>query len=413
MKTANKIVMALAALVLLLISGSQFAGGLQAADTDEQLQEQSLVNIIFFTASSCEDCLEVKEAMGELLTGFEEYISIKQYDIETDAANLEKFLTYCEKYETGNAAPPTIFIGDKFLIGIETITDKLQETVIEEMTGTPLPPDTTEAAGDPATESNPPEPNLPPQETAKTESKIVEQFNKFSIGVIILAGLLDGINPCAFTTIIFFISMLAYLGKSKHQLVVVGIGFTVSVFITYLLLGLGLLGVAKSFLVSQGISRIVTYIVALLAFVLAGWSFLDFINFMRTKSAKSMTLGLPKSIKTKIHKVIRDGIGTRGLIAGSLSVGAFVALLESICTGQVYLPIIMFVAKSSELRMTAIAYLTLYNLMFILPLVIVLIITYFGVKSETMGNFFGRHLAASKLIMTLLFLGLGILLLVT
>ena len=126
-----------------------------------------------------------------------------------------------------------------------------------------------------------------------------------------------------------------------------------------------------------------------------------------------MTLGLPKSIKSKIHKIIRVGIGTRGLLVGSISVGFLVALLESICTGQVYLPVIVFVAKSSEHRMNAIFYLLLYNLMFIIPLIVVLIITFFGVQSETMGNFFGRHLALSKLIMTLLFLSLGIILLLT
>ena len=400
---------------LVFVSDRQITAGQEAGNNDKQLQEP--VNIIFFSAASCEDCLEVKETMPELIVDLEEYISIEVYDIETDAANLALFLTYCQEYETGNVAPPVIFIGDKYLIGTKDIIDNLQEVIKDRMGEVALPPENTTKIpdGPTTTEIDPPkpEPNLPPEEADKTESKIVEQFNKFSIGAIILAGLIDGINPCAFTTIIFFISMLAYLGKSKYQLVVVGIGFTVSVFVTYLLLGLGLLGAAKSFLVSHGVSRIATYIVAGLTFVLAGWSFLDFINFIRTKSVKSMTLGLPKSIKKKIHKVIRDGIGTRGLVAGSLSVGAFVAVLESICTGQVYLPVIIFVAKSSELKMTAISYLVLYNLMFILPLVIVLIITYFGVKSESLGNFFGRHLAASKLIMTLLFLGLGILLLVT
>ena len=426
------------------MSCGQFAAGLEAADPNEQLQERDdLVKIIYFSSASCENCLKFKKALPEIIAGFEEFISIKEYDIDdTKTTNLEKFLEYCEKYEIEEeVAPPVIFIGSKSLIEVDAIIEKLQETIIEEMANPTLPPGTTiaepndpagqtpdttpqqniaEEPNDSATGSIPPEPNLiPPEpniltpEPVKPRSRIMEKFNKFSIGAIVLAGLVDGINPCAFTTIIFFISMLSYLGKTKYQLIVVGVGFTLSVFVTYLLLGLGLLGAAKSFLVGHGVSKIVTYIVVVFTFILAGWSFVDFVNYIRTKSVKSMTLGLPKSVKAKIHKVIRVGIGTRGLVVGSLSVGAFVAILESVCTGQVYLPIIMFVAKSSTLRMTAISYLILYNLMFILPLVIVLIITYFGVKSETLGKFFGRHLAASKLIMTLLFLGLGILLLVT
>ena len=397
------------AAILLLTLNSQFSIG---SDSAAQSEEMPLINIIYFSAASCNDCLEVKQALPKLIADLEEYISIEEYDIEKED-NLEKFLLYEEKYEIGNVAPPVMFIGEHILIGAKTIIDKFEQTIIDEITNILAPPTTEEEPNTPQKTKVTEEPNLPPQDNTEPESRITKQFNKFSIGAVALAGLLDGINPCAFTTIVFFVSMLAYLGKSKYQLIVVGVGFTVAVFVTYLLLGLGLLGVTKSFLVSRGITQIVTYTIALLTFILAGWSFLDFIRFIKTKSAKSMTLGLPKSVKSKIHKVIKVGLGTRGLLIGSISVGFMIAILESICTGQIYLPVIVFVAKSSERRMDAIFYLLLYNLMFIIPLVIVLIITFFGVKSETMGNFFGRHLALSKLIMTLLFLSLGIILLLT
>jgi len=53
------------------------------------------------------------------------------------------------------------------------------------------------------------------------------------------------------------------------------------------------------------------------------------------------------------------------------------------------------------------AYLGLYNLMFILALVAVLIVAYQGVKSEVLGRPLRRHLAAVKLAMAVLFAGLG------
>ena len=55
---------------------------------------------------------------------------------------------------------------------------------------------------------------------------IVAQFQGFRAGAVALAGLLDGINPCAFTTVVFLLSMLPYLGKTKRELAVVGVGFT-------------------------------------------------------------------------------------------------------------------------------------------------------------------------------------------
>ena len=63
-----------------------------------------------------------------------------------------------------------------------------------------------------------------------------------------------------------------------------------------------------------------------------------------------------------------------------------VSLLESLCTAQVYLPTIVFLTRALGMRMAAVAYLLLYNVMFILPLVGILAMTYFGLRSETLGE---------------------------
>jgi hypothetical protein len=47
-----------------------------------------------------------------------------------------------------------------------------------------------------------------------------------------------------------------------------------------------------------------------------------------------------------------------------------VSVLELACTGQVYLPTISFVVGIPEMRASAIAYLVMYNLVFILPLLV-------------------------------------------
>jgi len=153
--------------------------------------------------------------------------------------------------------------------------------------------------------------------------------------------------------------MLTFLGKNRRELAAVGVGSTVAVFVTYFLLGLGLLGAIKAFSVSRGIAVGLAYVVAGLALLLAGWSLVDFVRYTRTGSVKAVTLGLPKSVKTRIHQVIRTGLTTRGLVVGSVTVGALVALLESLCTGQVYLSTIVFVARALGLRADAVGYLLL------------------------------------------------------
>ena len=60
----------------------------------------------------------------------------------------------------------------------------------------------------------------------------------------------------------------------------------------------------------------------------------------------------------------------------------------------------------------AFAYLVLYNLMFILPLVVLTALAYFGVGSQRLGKFFTQNLVLAKILMGVLFVGLGILLVV-
>jgi hypothetical protein len=228
-----------------------------------------------------------------------------------------------------------------------------------------------------------------------------------------VAGLLDGVNPCAFTTIVFLISVLAYLGKTRRQIAMVGVGFTAAVFVTYFALGLGLLGMTKAFSVSAGLSRWFTYAVAAIAFALAGWSLVDLIRYKLSGSVRKMTLGLPKSVKARIRATIRFGLTARRLLIGAALTGVVVSLLESLCTGQVYLPIVLVIQQVPELRVRAVALLLLYNIMFVAPLVAVMAMAYYGVRSERLAEFLRRRLGLLKLAMAALFAALGVVALLT
>ncbi|MHC4986023.1 MAG: hypothetical protein ACYTFO_07700 [Planctomycetota bacterium] len=220
-------------------------------------------------------------------------------------------------------------------------------------------------------------------------------------------------NPCAFTTIVFLLSMLAFLGKGRRELAIVGVSFTAAIFVTYLLLGIGLLAAIKTFAVTRGISLVLTYVVAALTFVLAGWCFVDAFRFARSGQVPKGALGMPAAVKQRVHKVIRTGLKTPSLILGSLGVGFLVAILESICTGQVYLPTILFVFRTTDRRLEALGYLTLYNVMFILPLVVLVALSYWGVGSQRLGAVMRKRLGTVKVLLGVLFVALGVLLLAT
>ena len=88
--------------------------------------------------------------------------------------------------------------------------------------------------------------------------------------------------------------------------------------------------------------------------------------------------------------------------------GLIVSILELACTGQVYLPTIIFVMGVPELRARAFAYLLLYNLLFVLPLVVVFLFVYHGSNSRQLMRIMRQRAGTIKLATTVLLFGMAI-----
>jgi hypothetical protein len=293
------------------------------------------------------------------------------------AEGMELMFAYEEKCGADDGAPPKVFVGKRSLGGAPIIIAQLDGVIRDELASrqsqaaTPAtrPAATTEPAvaieAAPATEPatitkpapaadlaivsydplSPPAPqrvsyvvspgredilgsdSMPPvaaipmpaplaaaSEDPVPGGRLARRFQSFQVGAIMMAGLVDGVNPCAFTTVVFLLSAVAYLGKTKRQIAIVGIAFTFAVFGTYLLLGLGLMLAIKTFAMQAGISRTVTYVIAGTTFVLAGWSLFDGIRIAHTGKIPKGTLGLPGFLKVTIRRVITAGLKTRNLV---------------------------------------------------------------------------------------------------
>lgn len=361
---------------------------LSLSPVQAETPENPPLRIVYFHSSGCEECRQVKRILPDRLAPWGPRIVLEEHDVD----NLDVFgrlLQYEKHYQAEIPSPPVIFVGNRWLKGYAEIRQELSGAIGEEL-----------RSGSRTFQP-------PVQEATTATDEVLDRFGRFKVGAVAMAGLMDGINPCAFTTIVFLLSMLAYLGRTRRQLAVVGVGFTAAVFVTYLLLGLGLLGAIRTFSVSHGVSRGLSLAVGGMTWSLAGWSLLDFVRYRRSHDSGKMTLRLPGAVKARIHRVIRNGLNTRNLLVGSLATGFLVSILESLCTGQVYLPTIMLVAREPGLRSHAVGYLLLYNLMFILPLCAILAMAWWGIRSETLGGVFRRNLGWAKLAMAGLFALLG------
>jgi hypothetical protein len=124
------------------------------------------------------------------------------------------------------------------------------------------------------------------------EQTILDRFKSFGVFTVAFAGLVDGLNPCAFATLVFFVSYLALSGRQGREILAVGAAFTLGVFLAYLGVGLGfykVLDLLGDLLTTLG--RWVYGLTGLFCAALAVFSFLDFLKARRGEIG-DMTLNL-------------------------------------------------------------------------------------------------------------------------
>ena len=244
----------------------------------------------------------------------------------------------------------------------------------------------------------------PPAPAATPRATLAEQMRRFTLVGVTLGGLADGINPCAISTLVFFISLLSMSRVRKRQLLAAGLAFCAASYVTYFAIGFGLLRVLHLFagftMLQRGVD--ILMIVVLLAF--AALSFRDAMRYRASRNPEDVTLQLPAGIKRRIHERMRKGLRTRGMVTAGLTIGAAVTVLESVCTGQVYVPTMVYVVKSGDNVWRGLAYLAVYNLAFILPLVVVFILTYQGLKLQQLMAWSMKNVVISKVLLGFFFL---------
>ena len=339
----------------------------------------------YFYQTGCKECSMVDVDLQYLREKYPQLI-IEEFNIFDDAA-LGEWLA--ERAGRDDFHSPALFIGDQAFIDQQEINPAVLEPVLDALT--PGGSTRTWADFDPAAAQN----------------NLLARFRSMGWLAVAFAGLVDGLNPCAFATLVFFVSYLTLSGRKGKAVLAVGLAFTLGVFLAYLVIGLGfykVLDLMGGWLTT--LSRWVYALTALLCLGLAVVSFLDFLKARRGQ-IEDMTLNLPKPLRMRINATIREGRKTRAYVAGAFVTGILISFLELACTGQIYLPTIIFVSSLPELRLQAVGYLVLYNLLFIVPLAVVFVLAYYGTTSKDLTAFLQQRAASVKLGMMILFITLA------
>lgn len=363
------------------------------APTEEEKKSQKIIYGAFLYRRGCMHCEGRKAELKEWASKFPD-LRIGAFDlVEEENKKLdEAFFQIYQIPESKQGEPVKLYIGEDYILETDFRYENLQKLVSK-----------YQGKGSP-----PPWEKVTEEALKSGEQKIIERFRKFGLTTVLIAGFIDGLNPCAFATIVFLVSYLSFLGKGSKEILKYGVIFTFGVFIAYLIAGMGLMAGFRQLSGFPLITKGIYLVIAIFAFVLGIISFYDYILYRRGEAAK-MKLQLPMALKKKIHGIIR--VQTRSSKAGfigTFALGFVIAATEVICTGQLYLPTIGYIMTIPKLRAYAFFNLVLYNVMFIIPLVSIFVAAFFGVTSERMALATKEHTGTVKLLTAILFMGLGV-----
>ncbi len=220
-------------------------------------------------------------------------------------------------------------------------------------------------------------------------------MTEISIPLLIGAAFIDSINPCAFGVLIFLLAYLSETAKSRAHMLVNGFAYIFAVFVTYLAAGLVLLPII------QGLRSFSVwgYIGLAAIIILAG--LLEIKDFFWYGKGFSLSImpGEAERIKLYVKKI-------SGKPTTAMALGVFVALVELPCTGAVYLAVLALMSIAG-VTATNLWFLILYNLIFVLPLAIILLLVYKGTATHKFERWRQRYKGWMRLLTGLMLLLLG------
>lgn len=188
-----------------------------------------------------------------------------------------------------------------------------------------------------------------------------------TLGTVVTTALIDSINPCAIGVLILLVSiMIAF--KTKKEMVFYGLMYILAVFVTYILAGFGILYFLSS--VPLYISEYISILVGSLIIIAGLIEIKDFFWY-----GQGITLAIPPERAKQIHEMTK-----KITLPGVIFLGIFVAGVELPCTGAPYLAILLLL--SQNFNFAAFLMLILYNLIFVGPLIVILLMVNFGVKIQ-------------------------------
>jgi cytochrome c biogenesis protein CcdA/thiol-disulfide isomerase/thioredoxin len=334
------------------------------------------VNAVYFYGESCSHCEKIKPVIVNISSRYPD-LNLTWLEIDHSADNRQQLIDMSSRYGIPNPGTPTIFIGNTVLIGEGQVTERFEDEINAERQRI--------ASGKP---ENPPDLNpANPQNQPGTSA--------LSAYMVVFAALVDSSNPCGLSVLVFLLISMAAAGEQKRILLVGGV-YIAAMFLFHLFVGIGLFsafslsGLAKPFSIIGGLIALVLGIVTL-------------VDVLRNK--ESYLLSIPESGKGMLGTYIRKATLPAAFILGILA-----GIMGFSCTGGIYISILGLMGRDMTV-MTGLPWLILYNIIFVLPLVLVTLLVAYGVSPERADRWRTENKRTVRVIIGVILVVLGLVIL--
>ncbi|MFZ5982491.1 MAG: cytochrome c biogenesis CcdA family protein [Patescibacteria group bacterium] len=316
---------------------------------------------IYFYSENCSLCDDVDNYFSQ--SGAWDRIDIKKIELSGES-NMDYLNQFFDVFEVApeKRGWPVIFFGSSVIVGSQPIIeDFLKEIEKVEANEFPSPENIRRA--------------IEEQKRIETTKK-EEAESRFSLGVFLEAALIDSINPCVFSVIMILLSLMIFVRHKKRALILGG-SFILGILSFYFFLGFSygelswnIIRFSKIFSLSSGFFLILIGIIKVSRFL---ENLLGRVGIRRFFENLKISPKPRELLVSMLEKSWFDFI--LGALAGYLLIpcshkpylASMKVLFEKNISGQVFLAL-------------------LYDLIFILPFILVMLVVHFGLRNRKMEN---------------------------
>jgi len=309
--------------------------------------------LVFFYDEGCPHCARVEAFLERIQPDYPQ-LEIGRYSVREEES-LDLLDQLLEAYGIPGLSwtTPVIFIGEVADIGgtfyrpgqdPQPLTGRAEELTLEDAI--------REAIAENA-----------PSPLTKAEGASAGLAEKLTVPAVVLAAAADSVNPCTFAVLVLLLGTLLVAGR-RGKVLQAGLAFTSAIYISYFLMGIGIFSAIQA----ARVQRPFILSVSILAILLGLWNVKDYFAY-----GKWFTIEVPQRWRPMVKRLTSSVVS----VPGAFAVGVLDSLFLLPCSSGPYIAILALLSKTTT-RAQGILYLLFYNLIFILPLLVITFGVHFG-----------------------------------